>query len=110
MAIDAPRLGVLAAVLAAVSFHPPNAEERRRAVGPLEGVPPLLRAALVGGAFRPVPPPGPSDWLAVQPERGQTFRQFVDSRPNRPDAVRPTLYLQPLGAFRPGEAPSLQFL
>jgi archaemetzincin len=48
----------------------------------------------------PLPPPGPNDWLANHREPGQTFEQFVASRPNRPDARHRTIYLQPLGGFR----------
>ena len=48
----------------------------------------------------PLPPPGPNDWLANHHEPGQTFEQFVESRPNRPDARHRTICLQPLGAIR----------
>lgn len=59
--------------------------------------------------FEPLPPPGPHDWLAVHPERGQTFEDFVKDRPNRPDSVRNRLYFQPLEEFTP-TAPSLELL
>lgn len=59
--------------------------------------------------FEPLPPPGPHDWLAVYPERGQTFEDFVAGHPNRPDSVRNRIYFQPLEEF-PAQAPSLELL
>src|SRR5207245_7971479 len=50
-------------------------------------------------AFEPMLKPGPNDWLANHPEKGQTFDDFVRSRPNKPDARHSTIYLQPLGTF-----------
>jgi archaemetzincin len=44
-------------------------------------------------------PPGPGDWLATHPERGQTFDQYLASNPNRPRGGRTTLYVQPIGEF-----------
>ena len=46
-----------------------------------------------------LPPPGPNDWLANHHEPGQTFEQFVESRPNRPGTRHNTIYFQPLGTF-----------
>jgi archaemetzincin len=92
-------------------FVPPSAAERARALGSLEGVPAKLRAALTDeNAFEPIPKPGISDWLTSQHERGQTFEAFVASHPNRPDAARRTLYLQPLGEFGGPDAPPLDIL
>jgi hypothetical protein len=51
------------------------------------------------GDFDPIPTPGPNDWLAVHRETGQSFESFVRSHPNRPDEVRSTLVLQPIGGF-----------
>lgn len=59
--------------------------------------------------FEPLPPPGPHDWLAVHPEPGQSFEDFLAARPNRPDAVRNRLYFQPLEEFPP-QAPRLELL
>ena len=44
-------------------------------------------------------PPKPGEWLAKHPEAGQTFAAYRASEPNRPDALRTTIYLQPLGTF-----------
>jgi len=51
--------------------------------------------------------PGPDDGLSNHPESGQTYEQFVHSRPDRPDARRNHLYLQPLGDFCELDCPPL---
>ena len=60
--------------------------------------------------FEPLPKPGPNDWLANHAEPGQTFEQFVTSRPNRPDKQRHAIYIQPLGNFTSTSSPSLALL
>jgi len=47
--------------------------------------------------FTPLGKPRPGDWLAEHPERGQTFEQFVASRPFRTTPQRRTIYLVALG-------------
>ena len=69
------------------------------ALGDTHALPPALQCALNSAAFEALPPPGPNDWLANHPEKGQTFDEFVRSQPNRPTAQRRTIYLQPLGTF-----------
>ncbi len=44
-------------------------------------------------------PPGPMDWLSHHDEPGQTFDQYVKSRPVTPQGKRNTLYIQPIGSF-----------
>lgn len=89
-----------------MAFEVPNAQKRLEAIGPVADLPPSLRKALdPASQFEPVPAPGPSDWLAAHQESGQSFQQFLQSRPNRPDAKRRIIYLQPLGDFPPGKAP-----
>lgn len=44
-------------------------------------------------------PPGPMDWLAHHKEHGQTFDQYVQSRPVTPQGKRNILYIQPIGTF-----------
>jgi archaemetzincin len=98
-------------MVGAMSFQVPNKEQRLQAIGSTAGLSSLLpRAFDPADDFEPVPAPGPNDWLAVHPEGGQSFEQFVRSGPNRPDRNRRILYLQPLGEFRPGEAPPLESL
>jgi archaemetzincin len=43
--------------------------------------------------------PRPGEWLAVHPEPGQTYRQYVNARPVRPDSRHRVIYVQPLGDF-----------
>jgi archaemetzincin len=62
------------------------------------------------GDFKPMPTPGPGDWLAVHHEFGQSFEAFVHAMPNRPDDLRATLILQPLGRFDHRGAPSPETL
>lgn len=78
---------------------------QRDALGDTRDLPPSLARALGGTGFAPMPRPGPDDWLAAHPERGQTYADYVASRPPRPDATRRTLALLPLGAAS-REAPS----
>ena len=87
-----------------MKFVPPGEEERRRAIGSLEGMPPALRTFIQLAHFEPIPPPSPNDWLANHAEPGQTFDDFRRSRPNRPDANRRAIYLQPLDDFPPAPA------
>jgi archaemetzincin len=92
-------------------FTPPNLAQRLAALGPMAGLPEMLRRALQPeNDFQPMPEPGPNDWLANFAEAGQTFEQFVQSQPNRPDARRKKLYLQPLGSFGKTDSPALDQL
>lgn len=59
----------------------------------------VLQRAFSTEGFEPLPEPGPHDWLANHPEGGQTFEQFVGSRPHKPDADRRTIFFQPLEEF-----------
>jgi archaemetzincin len=98
-------------VCLAMDFRPPGAAERIRAIGNTDGLTKAFRLALdPDGDFDPIPFPKPGDWLAEHPEPGQTFSQFVRSRPNRLDSLRIKLYLQPMGAFPEGRSPSLELL
>lgn len=47
----------------------------------------------------PMGKPGPVDWLANVEEAGQTFQEYIHSRPSLPEGRRRVLYIQPLGAF-----------
>jgi uncharacterized membrane protein YkgB len=58
------------------------------------------RAFKPSAQYEPIPVPMPGDWLYEHPENGQTFNDFVNSNPNRPDGKRNKIYLQPLGDFR----------
>jgi len=43
--------------------------------------------------------PQEGDWLDVFDEPGQTFREYLDCDPVRPQGRRRVIYIQPLGAF-----------
>ena len=43
--------------------------------------------------------PAPGDWLDQHYEPGQTYGEYVRSKPVRPDAKRRVIYVQPLGDF-----------
>lgn len=89
----------------------PSSAQRAAAIGPTEGLPQALRRAFKPDHdFQPIPAPGPGDWLANHREAGQTFEQFVRSRPNRPDRRRRKLYLQSIGSFDQPGAPALDQL
>lgn len=92
-------------------FVPPNAERRRNAVGSLKNLTgPTKRAFESEELFEPMTAPKRGDWLSEHPEKGQTFDQFVGSRPEKPDARRSTIYLVPFGEFDPEWSPKLSDL
>ncbi len=92
-------------------YTAPTSAQRLAAIGTTAGLPePLRRALEPRDDFPPMTKPGPNDWLANHPEAGQTFKQFVSSRPNRPDRRRSKIYLQPLGNLDENEGPSLNQL
>ena len=93
-------VAVACSVSLAVDFKPPSPQERIKAVGSTESLPPILKKAFEpADDFDPIPVPKPGDWLAVHPETAQPFDRFVKSGPNRPDKKRNKIYLQPLGSF-----------
>ena len=84
-----------------LAFEPPNRQERADAVGPLQALPTVLRRTFFeDGSFHPMDKPTAGDWLASRVEGGQTFEQYVLSRPNKPGVDgRKTIYLLPIGRF-----------
>jgi archaemetzincin len=94
-----------------MDFRPPTPAEILGAIGSTKTLPIALQRALNPGSdFVPIPFPKRGDWLAEHPEAGQTFGDFVVDRRNKPDTLRNTIYLQPLGQFQAGRSPSLQML
>ncbi len=63
-----------------------------------------MRRAVTTKGFAPMPKPGPDDWLASHPEKGQSFVQFVESRPNIPGQPRSSIVI---AALKGGERPSI---
>jgi archaemetzincin len=98
---------VLLLPLVTMAFEPPSSEMQNAAVGDLSALPPLLQPAFASDSpdLRPIPKPGPHDWLASHREPGQTFDDFLAMRPNRPTSARRVIYLQPLGEFPPEGRP-----
>lgn len=73
---------------------------RRGDDGPVTDPAPLRAAAeKVEPLHRMKAKPRAGDWLSAHREPGQTFVQYLVSKPNRPTRRRTTLYVQPLGAF-----------
>ena len=94
-----------------LAFVVPKADERKKAVGSLFHLSPDLKKAFeAGDDFAPIPKPGGGDWLATHEEEGQTYDQFLKSRPNKPGARgRKFIYLQPVGKFPKG-SPGMETL
>jgi archaemetzincin len=104
-------IAIVVAVSSTMGFEPPGPQKRLKAIGATNGLPTALQRAFTpDDDFQPVPVPGPQDWLAVHREPGQMFDDFRRSQPNRPDARRRIIYLQPLGDFRAQQSPSLEML
>ncbi|MBT1705941.1 archaemetzincin [Chryseosolibacter indicus] len=49
----------------------------------------------------PLGAPEPGEWLFDHPEKGQSFEQYKLSNPVKPDSVRNTIIMLPLGSFTP---------
>jgi archaemetzincin len=89
----------------------PDAAQRLRAIGSLEGLPTQLRRALSdGGDFDPIPEPGPGDWLSVAREPGQTFERFTRTASERPAEAAQRICLRPVGDVPPRHRQLLQQL
>lgn len=92
-------------------FKPPGLDKQWQAIGNLNGLEEKLRKIFDPQFnFHPIPPPQPGDWLAVYPEAGQTFAEYIKSCPPRPTSTRCQIYLQPLGEFPAERSPALEIL
>lgn len=104
-------LGIAVCGLVIAQFTPFSKHERAGAAGSLDGLDAqMARAFSDEGEFRGKTQPGPGDWLAQHREAGQTYAQYLKSRPNRPDSKRRVIYILPLGDFEGGSAPELETL
>lgn len=102
---------VVLAGIATAAFKAPGPSERRKAIGDTRRLAPDLKRAFSDeGGFEGKKEPGGMDWLASHEEPGQTFKEYVESRPNVPFAERKKLYIMPIGFFDPELAPSLEEL
>lgn len=57
----------------------------------------------------PLEKPQPGDWLYHHAEKGQTFEQYVQSKPVKASALRNTIYILPIGNFTKAEWRVVQF-
>ena len=97
--------------LAFAAFEAPDKEARVTAAGSLLALDPKMRRAFSDtGEFQPKRDPEFRDWLSLHEEEGQTFNQYLSSRPNIPDHARKKLYILPIGSFQKGIAPDLALL
>lgn len=77
------------------------------AIGSLEHLPPPRRRAFeYTSHFSPIPAPGPTDWLTLHAERGQTVLDYIASHPNRPEPPRDRIYIQPVGELPASRGPT----
>lgn len=93
---------LMGALLSACAAEEPfsSPEVITLAIGPVASLSPELRRAFEpNGDFKPLPQPGPNDWLTIHPEPGQTYRAFVQAEPNKPAPPRNVIYIQPVDAF-----------
>ena len=96
---------------AAMAFTPPNPIETLRAIGNIKDLPITLQRALnPSNDFKTVSVPNSGDWLAEHFEPGQSFDNFINIAPAKPNRHRNKIYLQPLGDFVDGQSPSLEKL
>ncbi len=92
-------------------FKQSSKSEKMSAIGSLKGLPVhICRAFDPGDDFKPMPAPGPHDWLAHHKEPGQTYNEYIKSRPAKPNKIRHIIYLQPIGKFPEEQSPSLKML
>lgn len=87
-----------------------NLSEFHPALGSPWAIPAPVRGLFSSEGFRLKAHPKPGEWLAQHDEGGQSLKDFVNSRPNRPDAQRHVIYLQPMGDWRAPTCPSLAAL
>ena len=78
---------------------------QRSAIGDLRDLPADVRRALESKSYRPMPAPRAGDWLTAHPESGQTYDDFVASRPHVPSDPRRVLTLLPFGDFQSAVTP-----
>jgi archaemetzincin len=104
-------VALFTALTVSAVFDRPSENETRRALGNLfEESEPLRTLLTPDGDFRPVPLPGPNDWLTLHTERGQSYGEYRDWAAHRPDAAHPVIYLLPFGDFPEETSPALEEL
>jgi archaemetzincin len=96
---------LLAALAAADCRTPTKQPVARHTQPPAPSSPEGLRAAIekLRPLHKVMGPPQPGDWLDTFKEPGQTFDEYLQSNPTRPEGERRVLYVQPLGHFTPAQ-------
>jgi archaemetzincin len=93
------------------AFEPRTKSERREALGDLSTAAPEFRRLLTpDDDFDLIPLPEPGDWLSIHVEPGQTFDEFIASKPNRPNVSRRIIYLLPIEEFDSESSPAIEVL
>lgn len=59
----------------------------------------LRTKAAIQPLFSKMAPAKPGDWLATHEESGQTFDEYIRSKPPRPEGQRTRIYILPIGDF-----------
>jgi archaemetzincin len=90
-------------IIILMEFKVPTSEERLNAIGSTDKLADILQRAFEPGKdFDVIPTPKTGDWLAVHYEPGQSFKDFVKTKTNKPDKKRNRIYLQPIGESAKG--------
>eukprot|EP00826_Nyctotherus_ovalis_P034458 TRINITY_DN2877_c0_g2_i7.p2 TRINITY_DN2877_c0_g2~~TRINITY_DN2877_c0_g2_i7.p2 ORF type:complete len:191 (-),score=47.11 TRINITY_DN2877_c0_g2_i7:18-590(-) len=80
-------------------FAVPTAAARAKALGSFADCKNLLLKKTLEDAdkyHKPLPKPGPDDWLVSHTEKGQPFEVYETSRHNKVTAARNVIYVHPL--------------
>ena len=102
-------LALLCVTQAHGKFDRPSEYERLQALGNRFEEPAPLPALLTpNDDFPPIRLPRSGDWLAMHPEKGQSFDDYRHSGANQPDAARHVIYLLPIGDFDEESSPPLE--
>ena len=88
--LSALTLAILATGIFAFLSHAADPADVTRLKVVMEKVAPL---------HTPLGKPQPGDWLIDHPEPGQTFAEYLASKPVTPQGKRSVIYVQPLGDF-----------
>ncbi len=91
----------------AANWMVPTREDLKGALGPIAKLPAKQQRAFADIGHEVKRSPQKGEWLESHFEAGQSYADFAQSRPNKPDASRRKLYIQPLGEFREQQKPIL---
>jgi archaemetzincin len=106
---DEPAAGSMPAVQV-VRTHGASGAGAQTKARPKSTQPAALRRAIkrLTPLHRPMGPIQPGDWLSQHKEPGQSFEQYLRSKPTTPTARRRAIYIQPIGPFGKQERRALE--